>query len=148
MNIKVTLHGFEGQGRTLTEAKADANAQLGKAVDGSYQPVVMSLRGNMLLVWREPVSGWQSRLLNNVGDYSIAMYGNSGCADRATCILEAKAHLCRVAWNIGGDNAAVLAFCPPSLKADLLHWASWQEDYARLRAEGKTDVEAHQFARA
>ena len=55
-------------------------------------------------------------------------------------------HLAQHVWEPVFDDADFLATLPPSVARDISRWIHFQREYTRIRAEGKSDVEAHREA--
>lgn len=62
--ITMEYYGFTGSGSNLKEAKADAARQLAEAMEGDYNPRLISWRGVLALVARDPKTGWGYRILH------------------------------------------------------------------------------------
>jgi len=56
--ITVTIGNFEGTGKTLKAATAHAHRQAHEALEGNYTPEVYEWRQHVVLLWREPGTGW------------------------------------------------------------------------------------------
>lgn len=148
--VKVELHGFEGTGKTLKEAKADAHNQADTALAGNYTPCILRFKGNTVLVWREPRHGWGYRLLSDA-DHVVGngdLYASTGYADKAEVVRSAKKHLAQASYVPGStlDEMDALAYVHKDDRRDLQSWIAFQIRYAAARATGKTDHEAHQSA--
>lgn len=146
--VRVTYIGVEGQGNNLTAAKMDAAQKAEDMLKGSYTPSLISFDKLQAFVWREPFGGWHYQLTN---DKRERMYGTGGYADEDKCIRSAIYHMAQNSFDVtdstsGARIMELLTF--DSDKRDFISWAKWQYSYRELRAEGKTDYEAHQLAKS
>jgi hypothetical protein len=55
-------------------------------------------------------------------------------------------HLAQLAWAPVMDDETYTDGLPLGIRGDVRHWIRWQRSYASLRAEGKTETEAHRMA--
>lgn len=142
--INLTYCGMEGNGATVKLAKQDAARKIETALDGHYTPVAICHAGRIAIVARHPKTGWGYRFLHcEEGKPIQSLYMNSsadGSEDGA--INAAIYHLAQQAGHYRGLEPRLTA----AEMRDLDGYNRWQADYARLRSEGKTDVEAHQLA--
>ncbi len=63
----VKVYGWDGTGNTVKEARQDAVSQIEKAAEGYWSPTVVSYKGMVGLVWREPAAYY----------YTIVRYGEA-----------------------------------------------------------------------
>lgn len=73
-------------------------------------------------------------------------YRVSGFSTANEALDHAYSHTAQIAWNHDADDDAMLRELPESRRADFRSWVRFQRAYARAKANGATDVEAHQLA--
>ena len=124
------------------------------AIDNCEREVLSALerldRGTLVGRWRDhtyivapAIDGWGYWIDTFTrGDYRVS--GN--WTDRESATNNALHHLAQHLWTASADDAAFLADLPASVASELARWIRFQRDYAKLVAEGKTDVEAHRLA--
>lgn len=150
--VQVQVHGMEGEGRNIQEAKADAIAKLEAATEGDYRPALLSFGPCDAIVWRE-LDGWRYRLIHGddyVREYKVHHTGLfahvvPATPTKAETIRAARYHTAQVGWQYGDDEAAT-AYVDPQDRANIASWIRFQNAYRRLKNEGKSDVEAHDLA--
>src|SRR5262245_2680944 len=145
--VRIDYFRMEGDGRNVTEARRDAGRKIQQALTGDYHPELLEWRGFAVLVWREP-SGWRMR---NVADESGfragTQYGCSGYADRQDCLKAARRHLAQLVWRPEDGDEWFPAFMSDRREqAGFREWVRFQHRYARARAAGLPDGDAHAYA--
>lgn len=144
--VHITYYGMDGIGRTVTEAKKDAGAKIERLVKELTGPTMGVIHGVPCCLWRDR-GGWSYQILSPDSDHSFVKRWGSGRYETAA---EAEAsmryslaqdHCLDQDWEQWRDEL-------PSreLRHDLERYRRWQLDYKRLRAEGKTDSDAHALA--
>jgi len=137
------FHGFLGKGENKRAAQADALEQAGNFLEQNFTPILLSWRGNSLIIWTTPQGYCSSLLLDGTSPVACAtMYG----ADRSlTEVVDGcKYHLVQVGWVPG--ESAECEFLPESYKAEFASWVRFQNAYRQRRADGATDQEARDYA--
>jgi hypothetical protein len=67
---------------------------------------------------------------------------------REDCQDAATHHLAQHLWEHTEDDNLFVVGLSSNIAKDIKRWCAWQRSYITLRAEGKTDHEAHQLARS
>lgn len=151
------LGPIAGKGRTLSEARADLNAQLEQAVTGSYEPAIISYNGYHAVVSRTAWGGWQYRtygperplITEGVTDAGgCVMLGN---VSRNEAIQSAAFHVVQLGCPLFTRDDEIPAFlADPRRRRDLLSWCRWQRAYRyaqQNRPEGRSNEhEWHEWA--
>jgi hypothetical protein len=101
-------------------------------------PVLSSWRGHTYVVF-PTTGGWgywvdTSSCRNYVG------------GDRESAKHSALHHLAQNLWTADVSDSDFVFTLPPSVASEISRWIRFQRSYAALRAEGKSDVEAHRLA--
>lgn len=155
--------GFSCEGQTLKEAKDNTMKTIERALTGDFTPQAIQYRNAVAFLWRNPGGGWSYEILEMegvkpehrwypVGTSQAAkreLYGSSGGdgdqgkAKHYTALLS---HLAQHQWDGEEETPDILTATNPQEISEFRHWARWQKDFKRLRAEGKTDNEAHHQA--
>jgi hypothetical protein len=102
--VRVTYYGMEGEGRTLTEAKADAGRKAERAISGTYTPLLISARGQSALVYRIPASGWWYTILRPEREQKQSLYGTNSSEDRDWTERRARMHLAQNIFEFDGPT--------------------------------------------
>jgi len=138
-----------GQGRTISEAKTDAENKASAALNGSYDPFFAHYRKLNLVVWRFPETGWTYRIIEN-SDNPFIMKALTMCSmsgdDRETCIGYALLHMAQLAWSGETEDTCDLLASLPRMQADYTSWVHWQRGYRQAKLHGLSDNEAHRRA--
>lgn len=146
--ITLTYFGFEGAGRTVTEAKKDAGRKIEQAFEGDYTPEVFAYRGHSYLVWRTP-EGWCNRAVagpDGPRDGKLYACANHGHDRRKDCVREVLSHLAQIAW-VESDGQTPPAFLTDrDSLSDYRTWTEFQLRYADARRRGMDDHDAHSYA--
>jgi hypothetical protein len=141
-----TIGPFEGQGETPALAI--------EACDGAVTNALARLdRGMFVHVWRghvaivaPSVSGWVYWIdtMSGVGRKQDA---GSRCTTREQAMDRALHHLAQNVWELSvADDVAFVEGLPGDVAEEIASWICFQRSYVALRAEGKSDVEAHRLA--
>lgn len=157
--VRITYFGMDGQGATVTEAKRDAGAKIESAMNGSYEPEVLSSRGWAIILWRSP-QGWHSNIIAEPKDgFRQRINGGSGRDDRTAGRASALLNLARLSW----DGSELIPPCLEEvsrlsalnngrdtdgrrLLGEFRSWRGFQLAYRRATANGLADCEAHTWA--
>jgi hypothetical protein len=153
--IKLDYYGFEGAGRTVKEAKADAGAKIRAALSGDFSPwSALTHDGQWgVIVWREPANGWAHRLITPGGHGDRG--GSYGRPDRTReeAIRDAVKHLASCAGLsavealVGQTGPLPISYMTLSDLDDARRMEAWQERYKTGRAtHGMDDTQAREFA--
>jgi len=147
--IRVTRGNLTGTGATKTLAKADLDSQIDWTLRQSG-PTIESRFGLMIVV-APSLNGWLIRVF----DPAACVHGEvvhcstfEGPSEYADVMDRARAHAAQIAWHPAVNDAehAQASGCSPARQNDTMRWAQFQRDYTRLKAEGKTDGQAHAIA--
>lgn len=144
--VRITYYGVEGEGPTMTEAKKDAGKKIEQMLDGNYTPHVISWRGNSYLIYREPKSGWHTKLIvceGNIDDGEI--YGTCGYCNRKEAILTAKYGLAQLGWNHEDGQTIPEILGGTGKDREFLRWTEFQVRYKRAKDAGLNDNDCHAY---
>lgn len=140
---------IHGVGRTIRDAKTDAENKASAALTGSYDPFFAHYGKLNLVVWRFPETGWTYRIIEN-SDNPFITRALTMCSmsndDRETCIGHALLHMAQLAWSGEQEETCDLLASLPLIQADYTSWVRWQKGYRIAKLHGLTDNEAHQRA--
>jgi len=141
--VRVEYYGVEGEGRNVTEARADAGRKIAKAIRGSYDPYYLHLGRESAIVYRTPLYGWSYALLDN--RESGTVFGTTMGEPFEETLQSARKHLAQLAWD-GCNDQECLDFVEKSDRGEFQRWLDFQNAYKVARAEGLSDTDA--FAKA
>lgn len=138
-----------GEGRTITDAKIDAENNASTALAGSYDPFFAHYRKLNLVVWRFPATGWTYRIIEN-SDSPFISKALTLCSisndDRETCIAHALLHMAQLAWSGENEETCELLASLPRMQDDYTSWVRFQKGYRIAKLHGLNDNEAHNRA--
>lgn len=137
-----------------TQARANEQATdfVTEALTGSYAPHMITYRGNIGIMTREP-SGWtydivasrsNTEALYPVIDNVERLNGCHGPQSFDVCQRDMLVHLAQNAY-IHGDTAAP-DFVPATDRHDIERYYRFQNRYAEHRSAGYDDAVSHQYA--
>jgi hypothetical protein len=147
--LTLKYYGMEGTGRNVTEAKKNAGHKIEKALSGDYTPLILVWRDHAYLVYRDPESGWRSRLIadDESGICAGPVWGtiSPDGDDKNKIVADCKLHLAQLGWeeNDGKEPPTIL---PNSHHGDFIEWAEFQLRYKEARRRGMSDNDAHSYA--
>lgn len=152
--VKIQYFGVEGSGRNVTEAKRDAGKQIERALSGDYSPIILEYRGNAILVWRDPMSGWRSGIIFDNGEFrdhrrvswSYCHSTKSTDDARADAIASAQDRLAQLGWRPEDATNPPEFLKTRQQIADYRYWAEFQLRYSQAKAAGMPDNDAHDYA--
>ncbi len=138
--MRITYHGMDGTGRTLTEARRDAGTKIEQALAGPYDPILLPLPdGTIMVGFRTPAEGWSYWFWR---DGRLA----GGCLCGSTTRDELERVMRRHAAQ-STENPAYLDHpsCHPRDHQDFQDHLAWQHRYqdAKARGSSETDVRRH-----
>jgi hypothetical protein len=145
--VRVTHCGVTAEGKTVTEARVNAEAEAGRMLSGDYTPNLLSWRGHAMLVWREPLMGWCTRLVQDAGVLREGnLYGCGGYESRGAAVRSARLQLAQLGWNPEDQHCpAVLA--EPAEISEFKSWVGFQLAYRKAMTDGRPlDHVNHQWA--
>jgi hypothetical protein len=136
-----TIGPIEGQGETPGLAVEACDAGVMGALKRLHDGVkVIEWRGHVAIVAPD-VSGWAYWIDTGESLHFV------GSITRDAAIASALHHLAQNVWTPDvADDGAFLVDLPADVVSDMARWIGFQRRYAALRADGKTDVEAHRLA--
>jgi len=152
---EVDVGGVTGQGRTKTEARADAHAKIERWLEGDYSPVHLSCQGVQALVWREPRLGWMYRILRPervevAREWCEQLHGISSGAQttskqKTDTLRRARLHM---AQNIFRPDkfTGLKAILNEADRREHASWVVWQYNYQAWKDAGASDTNAHERA--
>lgn len=139
---RVSQYGFAGYGQTMTEAKADLQQQIGKALSDTYTPWMMTKNGWTVLVYRTPYIGWVYSLIHpGDNEPNCCTMDSKGKED---AISSARFHLAQTCQNYdtGYDSTDLMDPSDVGKINALKDYFQWQCCYRAWRKAGLTDDEA------
>jgi hypothetical protein len=150
MSTKITLEyfGFQGQGATVKEAKQDAGRKIEALHHGTWEPVVVTWRGETILIYRT-LDGWISRFLQHKGE---PLKVSSGCQchgndDVKEVIRSVQRHVVQLGWTFEDPIDHFPDFCTNEAdRREAIDYRKWQLAYRKFKDEGHDDNEAHRLA--
>jgi hypothetical protein len=144
--IIVEYFGFRGDGSTVKEAKLDAGRKIAALHVGHWLPELIEWRGEAALVYRT-LDGWEYTFIQHDGGALRTRGIAIGDGTFAGTVRAARRHLVDIAWRFG-DPVDLFPewFKNSEDRRDIIGRREWQIRYRRLKAEGKSDGEAHQLA--
>lgn len=167
--MKLVNHlGVHGQGRTLTEARKHAEANIASLFERGYGPRVYRVRGATVVVW--PVLGdavdgresWGYSIIRDDDNLGGKHGSTIMCAEKYEDVLIAiAAHLAQNQWNAAADAVEdfwsqlelMWSFARRSLGErakqtvrNLEHWDAFQGRYAAHIRAGMTPEAAYKAA--
>lgn len=138
-----------GSGRNKTAAREDAEAQAADCARRADIGVdIYSWRGAIVVV-SPSVNGWgwdyrDGAMVPGLIERPRCWHG---CGTSEDAKRSAQCGLFQSKFKIGEDPEEAASWITDSqAHAECIYWARWQNDYARLIAEGKTAQEAHELA--
>lgn len=147
MQVTITYHGIEATGRNVTEAKRNAGKRIAEMIAGDYAPVMLSHRGQAILVYRTPECGWSSAIIcDDAGLRDGRLSGSSLRDSRDEAIRSASRHLAQLTWMPeDGTNPPAFLTDRDSV-SEFKNWAAFQIRYREARAMGMEDSDCHSYA--
>jgi hypothetical protein len=149
-NMRGRVTGYRAKlGEVVAEGKTAA-----EAFEACEKKVLLALerldRGAIVRTWRghsytvaPTIVGWEYMLDTFTGYYGVNVNGSREDAEDA-----ALHHLAQQLWTTEDDDETFVRILPSKVAREILRWCAWQRRFATLKAEGKTDNEAHQLASA
>lgn len=149
-NMRGRITGYEArigevtaEGRNVGEASA--------ACEANVLSALMRLdRGGLVLQWRghfyivaPTLDGWDYWI-----DTSTRGTFQPHSGNRDEVAANALHHLAQNVWTRDVDDREFLASLPAEVSRELSTWIKFQRAYTVLKADGKTDNEAHALASA
>jgi len=147
---KITLEycGWESSGKTVAEAKQTAAREIKAALQGSYDPILMSWRDHTILCWRTP-HGWNSRIIRDeLGIRCNGVLYGSGYNGQTEheCARQARLQLAQLTWKAEDGTEPPQIVQHTGLEKEFASWAEFQYRYQDARKLGMSDDDAHSYA--
>jgi hypothetical protein len=141
--IKINYMDYEGEGKTIREAKIDATRKIQSALKRLEQkPVMIKMRDYSALVYPS-LYGWEVRKWKD-GENFNASGVNLSCTDKEGTIQDCKKHLAQLTWTIeDGLNHPDLTI---NENKDLSSWFEFQIRYKMATNKGMTDQDSFDYA--
>ena len=137
------LHGLYVEAASKREAReawaTAAQAALVRLDRGAY---IGRWRGHLYVVSPD-AGGWRYwfDMFSTTDVFGTELGTREDAQDRALH------HLAQCLWTPEvDDDEAFVANLPPKVQRDLIGWMSWQRRYARAKANGLNDAQAHEEA--
>lgn len=149
--VVVDLYGMAGYGSTKTEAKADAERQIEKVMDGSYMPAVLRFPAGYIGVisrsapYRAAHEWEYSYLMPTDTALGQSSCTHSGYETRADAERALRSHIAQCLLWVTEDNGMDVLFDG----ADRLRhneYIAWQKRYKEYKAQGYSDTDCHRMA--
>jgi hypothetical protein len=148
-NINLTYCGMPGSGPTVKEAKQDAARKIEAALADSYMPTVITWRGRIAIIFREPVGGWQYQIGDLEGEGLRHFCTVTSWEDRLDAELAARRHLADNGRRPGERTSELLEGVRGPKGADLLYAqrefarsAAWSDRLQECMAAGMNEGDA------
>ena len=134
-----------------------------RACTGTYSPIFAALRGNVLVVWREPSIGWTYRIMcprNPLPPeplYGSVYFDDAHANDRTYVWAQGVNHLVQTGFDPEREDDDLLtmlreidSLCPTyyHYTAQFESWSRWQRAYHRARLAGLGDRQCDAYATA
>jgi hypothetical protein len=148
---KFTFMGITTKAKTLAEAKAKVEEALSAQLTGTYHPVLIRVFEHVLIIWRQPESGWTYRILDNKdlmrdGEREV-LHGNTFSPDdRDATERRARRHLAQMIYDHRKGVTGEAIILEEADKREHLSWVKWQNAYAAAKARGADDELARDIA--
>jgi hypothetical protein len=129
----VKVYGWEGQGATAAEAKADAVAKIEQASEGYYLPKVVTWRGCTLFVYREP-SNWAYTIecARPEDEGKVRLRGGSWRPEwhkEEACLRDGLRHLANITHIPGEEPTPPPFLVDEADRREYVRNAAWQNGY-------------------
>lgn len=144
--ITMTYYGVEGRGRNITEAKRDAGSKIEKAIEGTYEPLILRFHDLVGICSRHPLHGWDYTIV--YPDSQMDKQGHirscfAGSYDtRAEAEQGLRRHIAQNVFNPRDPNSAqeTASFILDERdRKDHLSWCEWHYKIQVLRTRGYDD---------
>jgi hypothetical protein len=144
---RAELGGIETQAEEKDDAVQQLHQEVEQALTGSYQPILLSYKGYIGLVWRTPTCQWCSRILSP----EIIFEGKPKTVAMNTCyptaeeaIRRLRNHLAQWIWSEHRDWTDAIAKelfreNEEEDREDFLHDCRWQTRFTELQYTGMND---------
>lgn len=144
--VKIEYFGFEGTGRTMKDAKADAGKKISALHNGSWTPVIISWRGETVLLTRD-LTGWVKRFLQHDNAEITVGTGSQSFDSRDEAIRASQRHIVQLGWRIE-DPIDIFPewFTDKHDRKEAIEYRQWQLNYRELKDRGLNDNQAHRYA--
>ncbi len=130
------------EGPTPSEAATNCERAVLQALARlDRRATIGSWRGHTYVI-APTIDGWSYWLDTFSPGYGVTI----GKPDREDAEDGALTHLAQNIWESDVDDEAFVVGLPPKAKTDIASWIRFQRSYAALKAEGKSDNEAHRLA--
>lgn len=137
--ITVNYCGMTGTGATKTRARQDAARKIEEALSGSYTPFVMSYKGMVAVIARDPTStlhSWGYKLYCH-DEIGRDVWLDCNYETRDVAIQACARHLAQNAGSYDGLED----WLTRAEQRDLDGYFAWQAGYAVARVRGASDEE-------
>lgn len=142
--IQLDYFGMTGFGATVKAAKADAGAKIERALKADYSPIIIEHRDVVFLVFRQPEGYAYKVIRDESGWRTDAFVANEG-ENREDAIRAASRHLAQWTWRAEDGTEAPAFVKDKRDRAEHRSWAEFQIRFAKARAAGLSDNEAHHY---
>jgi hypothetical protein len=147
--VRIERGHLTGTGSTKTEARADLEKQIDWALREQINHV--EVRNSMLIMIVSEPSGF-STAVRPVADLTeranINFSSLHGQTDYLKVRQAARLHAVQMAWTPESDDGALIgnAGLDAESEREFRRWIKFQQDYAKARANGMNDADAHRTA--
>lgn len=141
--IKIDYMGYEGEGKTVKEAKLNATKKVQSALKRlEHKPILIKMRNYSAIIY-PAAYGWESKKWKD-GEDPDNSGTNLNCGDQKETILDCRKHLAQLTWIIeDGLNHPGLTI---EENKDLVSWFEFQIRYKKAIDQGLTDQDAFDYA--
>lgn len=152
--VSIEYYGMNGSGKNLTEAKRNAGAKIERALEGTYWPSVISFKGWLAFIYRDPVSGWWYQLLSpeeqrNFAIKATRIHGTTNYDEFEDAVRHARSHLAQClidpsdTMTYEHTNEVILNDAD---RKEHAYQCNWQLCYRTWSNLGKDDNECREHA--
>ena len=141
----VTRGQLTGEGKTKSEARADLERQIDRAL--SPYGLWMETRHGCVLIVASTLSGFETKVLFPQDIVVHGMRHWSGChmsgLDIRDAVMSVRMHAAQSIWTADHDDAQLIADSGLDNTRELESWIRFQRSYIAHKANGMTDAQAH-----
>lgn len=145
--VILEFFGFTGTGKTTAEAKQNAGLKILALKQGSWEPVIVSWRGESVLIYRT-LEGYVSRFLQHDGAPLRVSTGSTYYGeDLKETIRSVQNHIVQLGWTFDDPiDTFPEWYTDRNDRGAAISYRQWQINYRELIRRGFSDNEAHGLA--
>ena len=126
--VKKIVHGWEGEGSTVTFARQEAIHKIEKAGYGSFMPTVLHHKGVVGVVFRER-EGYSYTVVKPTKSYSSVFYGDN----EQEAVNSMIYHVAQYGFTPGDSTEPPEFMTGQSKRDEFRRWATWQNEYKMVK---------------